>query len=408
MEDYTKHVAPEYQFTEEERKFMKNVCDPEQNRKEIEKVLKDEGIFCTAPKEGKFPENVLNHDIEEVEDFTPIDVLAGVDPETGINTKIDTKKIEEEYNSVDEDIDIYDVVLTDKIIPVIQEMVVCTEDEAKEFIQLMKEYKKEKTTKGLFKRLPKSFKSTIGQMCGGSTDVAIKNTATKALFDNVFTFLKSDDIILETQTEADKAFEEFGQEIDELGKEFGVDNPQKALLLRNKAEDDMKYIIKPRAVIDKYKDSEDPEKIEMCNKLKSIVTHYYDATHFRSLIRGLEDHIPASKRLYKDIKKYNYYVRQFNHKYDNSTHKAMYDLNAVYDIMIRKLKYSKETCEAFIVYFCKFVINHSNKDNNKWIYAFFTLKTIVSIETLTIGVDKEADEVYNTLYKILDLIEEGR
>lgn len=140
------------------------------------------------------------------------------------------------------------------------------------------------------------------------------------------------------------------------------------------------------------------------NKLRAISNAFIESYTFKLMIDAFENNDKITRRLDKELSKYNHYLRSFKIKYDN--HKfSITDPSLVIDTLLRKTDYTEDEIKEFLILFFKISMNFSPDIISEHAYMYYTLKNIISLDFL----DEESEfagELYNNLNKVFKFIQE--
>lgn len=396
MHDST--FAPKAPFTKDELEYIKRQNNPDYNKDLVEKYVKESfGVpdIIDNKDQKKYPINVINNPEGEIKEITQ---AVSIDPNTGNHTVISEEELNEKVGSdisLDEieDFDMNSVNLTDSDAESIQALFGTNIEDSISFLNIMKDVRAG-NDKNLFSRLPKIMRQ---QLVGtaGTTNIAVLNKLAKEFMDMALSQIGTDQAFVDLETGIINATDELMNGYKELAKE--------SIEIEN---DD--YKIRLKLYIDKLK-NETPEKIEEINKWEAVRDRYLAAVDFSEL----KEAIIHNPKLSKKLDKYNRMVRDFNYKYSSETKKTKFvcrDVNFATNILARILdpkEYSNDTIQKFICIFCKYVKNYDATNIIDHTYMYFTIKTIVNLETLHYNEERYINTI-SSIKEILDIIKEAK
>lgn len=396
--------APKVTFNKEEEKFIKNITSTN-NTAIVEEVLKEQGIDISPKKDDKeFPENVLKHNCE----LKSFEQTVKINPNTGEQTPISAKDIKEDINAINVDIDkiedtnLSDITLGDEFEEKFSGMYGMDLQSAKSFLSLLRDYRDKKVTTNLFNKLPKQLQILCRGLCSDQNIVPkleMLNIMAKELLDSAIADAGIDNAYIDIEKGINEAFDEFYSEIKKEGKKLVE-------------KEDYEYGEKIETIL-KYVIEKNPEKIEFIEYWTKAKSIYNDATTFASIKLDLINNEHCSRRLDKHVKRYKKYLHDFMYKYDNKTKPTKYgcpDINAAVNTLARHLdqnEYSNEDILKFFVLICRHTLNYDATNYHDNLYMYFTVKSILRLETLEIK-DEKYISILHSIKEIIDLIKGGK
>jgi len=393
-------IVPKVPFTPEELEYIKKQNNPEYNKDLIQKEITESlGIpfdhFHENLTDNKeYPINVLNN--PEGGNIVEINQPVSIDPNTGSHTPISNKDMNEVLGadiSLDQidDFNVDDIQLNESDAESIQSLFGTDINDSLSFINIMKEVKAG-NNKNLFSRLPKIMKQQLVGTCG-TTNPAVLNKAAKEFMDLAISQIGTDQAFVDLETGMKNATDELMVGYKEMAKES------------IKIEDD-DYDIRLKLYVDDIRKNH-PEKEDEAIKWETVRQRYLDAVDFSEIINA----ITTNPKLTKKLDKYSRMVRDFNYKYTSETKKTKFacrDINYATNVLARVLdarEYPSDLIKKFICVICNYVKNFDATDINDHTFMYFTVKSIVCLETLNYNEDKFIN-IISSIKEILNILKE--
>jgi len=290
-----------------------------------------------------------------------------------------------------DDINVDDIQLNESDAESIQSLFGTDINDSLSFINIMKEVKAG-NNKNLFSRLPKIMKQQLVGTCG-TTNPAVLNKAAKEFMDLAISQIGTDQAFVDLETGMKNATDELMVGYKEMAKES------------IKIEDD-DYDIRLKLYVDDIRKNH-PEKEDEAIKWETVRQRYLDAVDFSEIINA----ITTNPKLTKKLDKYSRMVRDFNYKYTSETKKTKFacrDINYATNVLARVLdarEYPSDLIKKFICVICNYVKNFDATDINDHTFMYFTVKSIVCLETLNYNEDKFIN-IISSIKEILNILKE--
>ena len=222
-----------------------------------------------------------------------------------------------------------------------------------------------------YEELPRVVQQMVDSLKLAGAQTGTKRS-TKTVVKDVIGFLRS-------QLQMDQELIEFQ---DVLKKEMKLPS---LLSMYNEETDELmsKKIIE---LADKVEE-ENPEKAKLLRRLSDS---YEDAKNFTTIIRVVENQEKPAKKLQREIKRFNKYIRDFNYKYNEINTKFTIDsLQIAEKVLVRHTLCFPDKAKMFLILFCKLCMNMNPNDVADHTYMYYTLKTITTLDAY-----ERDDEVY--------------
>lgn len=129
---------------------------------------------------------------------------------------------------------------------------------------------------------------------------------------------------------------------------------------------------------EKHKE-QDPDK---ARELFNISAAYTDAINFKTIIDAINFKDKNTKKLSRELARFNKYIRDFNFKYENNTKFTIDSLNNVLKVLKRNTGYDEDTCKMFLILFCRITQNMKPEDVVQHTYMYYTLKRIMCLDII--------------------------
>ena len=350
---------------------------------EIVKTLEDNQSEQTKQlreiiSEGENDDKIIPYNtIGDKSNLIQAEALIEIDPDTG-RKKIasDQSKL---HSKVDESIDLIDMTdgtddmklaeLNDENMKESLKAMDMSDEEAMTIITLIR-----KDMEGIeitYEELPTILQQMVDSLRAMSGEAGVKRSV-KTVVKDVMQYLRS-------QLQMDQELIDF-QAI--LKKEMKLPS---LMNMYNEETDELmgKKIIE---LADKI-EQENPEKSKL---LRKISNSYEDAKNFTTITRVVENNEKPARKLQREIKRFNKYIRDFNYKYNSINTKFTIDnLKIAEKILVRHTLCSPDKAKMFLILFCKLCMNMSPKDVADHTYMYYTLKTITTLDAF-----EKDDETY--------------
>lgn len=243
-----------------------------------------------------------------------------------------------------------------------------SDEEAIQIINILK--KDENGFEVKYEDLPHSLQMMVNSLRGLPNDGGAKRS-TKTVIKDVLGYFR-------TQLQMDQEiinFQEVLQKEMKIPSMFSMYNEETDKLMSEK-------IIE---LADKV-ETEQPEKAKL---LREISAAYEDAKNFTTIARIVNNNEKPAKRIDREVKRFNKYIRDFNFKYNNNTKFTIDSLQNTLAILIRKTGCTEEQAKKFLIIFCRICLNKKSNDVVDHTYMYYTLKTITTLDAFN-----EDDKVY--------------
>lgn len=322
------------------------------------------------------PYNVLNKSLVKT------NALVSVNPATGEKvvmkdqSKLKTKtqeeiEIEDLLGITDEDIsnadiklaEIQDEVLTKST----KELADLSDDDAMIMLNLIK--KSEDGIEVTYDELPTKIALLVDNLRVGPDG---KRRSTKTVIKDLLHFIKN-------QAQAD-------QEIINLQDTLQKEMDMPSLIGMYNEQTDK---LMSESLINLANKAEEEGKEDKAKQLRLMSSVYEDAKNFISINNAIENKEKEAKKLDREVKRFNKYIRDFNFKYAKNTKFTIDSLQNTSLILQRHTQCTEEQAKKFLIIFCRICLNKSSNDVIDHIYMYFTLKTITTLDAY-----KPNDEVY--------------
>lgn len=123
-----------------------------------------------------------------------------------------------------------------------------------------------------------------------------------------------------------------------------------------------------------------PEKAQ---ELRKIAEMYTDGRTFKTIEECVINNDKRTKKLGREIKRFNQYSRDFSYKYKNSKFKID-SLELAAKVLFRHLPdISEDRIKAFLILFCRIAQNMHPNNISEHAYMYYTLKTITMLDAYT-------------------------
>lgn len=373
------NVETKGQLTDEELNTVVNSLaenvGPE--TKKIREIITDDG-------DGKIPYNVMNR-----EGVIKSDAAVEYNPNNGMVQIINDKEESEAGQNLDalnktaEELN-KSVVINDDNMQSIKDFNM-NDEEALSIMNLIIDYQRDKSI-NVYSRLPEQAKKMVNMAAGHTTNINIINKTAKELLEYFISSMNINEAHIDLQKSIQKELEMPG--IMEAFSEHQSEIMD--LYLLEHAE--------------KLKET-NPEKAETILALRE---KYIDAINLTTLKNEVDSKSKNTKRLDKELKKYNKYCRDFNHKYE--VKECRFNIKSV--LLVAKTldrvldeKYKGDDILKFVILFIRVTRNYTPNNVFEHAYMYYTINTLLSLDYLTPGKEIYTKLINNIEY-IIDKIKE--
>lgn len=441
-------TPPLNQFTPEELEQIKKLSNPEYNSELVSEQIKE--IFgepeLLENNNKEYPINVLNNKPE----ITEFEQYVSIDPNTGLHTPVSKNELNQ---SLGEDIsldeierfDINDIEIKDSDAESLTNLFGIDLKDSMKLINLIREVKNG-NDKSIFSKLPDSMKHQLQSICGN--DRANLNKAAKDFINMAISQIGTDQAFVDLEKGIKDATQEMVDGYKGLAKEASqiedddynirlklyIDNLDKEIKRWQKIRENSSLselyheMISDDKFFKKISDYNNKviglleinetncdtalsayinDMVIESDKWNNVRNKYLSAISFSEL----KEAIKANPKLTKKLDKYSRMTRDFNHKYTSETKKTKFacrDINYATNVLARILdpkEYPNDLIKKFICVICNYTKNFDATDIVDHTFMYFTVKTIVSIETFNYT-DKEYIDRISLIKEVLDLLKE--
>lgn len=233
----------------------------------------------------------------------------------------------------------------------------------------------------IYNELPQSAK----RMCfalAGTTDRRTLNTVAKDLINNFINQIVHDQEYIDFQESLEKELKLPGMV--DMFSEYETNIMETELLKKAEALEEKN----PKAA----------------QKLRNIADIHADAISLSTLKELATNGGKLTKRLDREVNRFNNHCRDFNYKYENSKFKIN-DISLIAKSLDRLIPetYTGNDIKKFIIFFCRVCINMSPDNVVEHAFMYYTIKTLLSLEYLQQD-NKFYIDTIKTVCEIIDLI----
>lgn len=340
----------------------------EENQSETTKHLRE----IISDTNEDIPYNTYNT-IGDQSNLIEAEALVEVDPESG------TKKISADqsklHSKVNENIELDDIISGEDEVKLSE----LTEENMVESLKSM-DYKDEeviaimnilrKDMEGIevtYDELPMVLKRMVNSLRGLEESKSTKNV-TK----DVIKYIRN-------QLQLDQEYIDF---MEVLKKEMKLPS----IMSMFSEENDELMTTKMREKADSLEET-DPEKAKL---MREISNAYEDAKNFVTINRIIDNNEKPAKKLQREIKRFNKYIRDFNYKYNHISNKFTIDsLNLAQKILVRHTSCTPDKAIMFLILFCRISMNMDPNNVVDHTFMYYTLKAITTLDAF-----EKDDETY--------------
>jgi len=440
---------PTSTFTKKELEQIKKITNPEYNKELVEKEMKE--MFGTPDliekqEDKEYPINVINKP-----EITEFNQTVSIDPNTGLHTIISGDELNQKSGQdipLDEieDFDVNSIEIKDSDAESVQSLFGIGGKDALDLINLIREVKAGKD-KNLFNKLPSSMKNSLVSMCG--RNIPLLNKAAKDFINMSISQIGTDQAFVDLESGIQNATKEMSDGYRDLAKEaMKIEDDDYDIKLKlyteylrkeydtwidninNLSKEDLNNaILADEKLVNKINeynkkinnnvlqlDSDSYDillkvyleySLKEADKWEKVRDRYLSAIDFSEL----KNAIKSNPKITKKLDKYNRMVRDFNYKYTSETKKTKFacrDINFATNVLARVLdsrEYPNDLIKKFICVICNYTKNFDATEILDHTFMYFTIKTIVSIETFNYGEEKY-NNIISSVKNILDLLKE--
>lgn len=254
-----------------------------------------------------------------------------------------------------------------------------SDDEILDIIKVLKKDERGEVVK--YEDLPKGMQRMVDNLNGTAGENGIK-LSRKTIVKDIINYFK-------TELKRDQEFIDFQQALEKEMKMTSV------FAEYNKETDEL-MSVKLKELADQVKET-NPEKSEQISLISKI---YDESKDFKIFTDALDRNDKATRKLEREKKRFNKYVRDFNFKYNKDDIKyTITSLDTVLKVLSRHTDHPK-TME-FIILFCKLTMNMNPRNVEDHVLMYYTIKNITNLDLMN-----HEDELYistvNKLNSIMD------
>lgn len=367
----------------------KNIMTEEQIdqvAKVLEENVSEDIKHLREINDAPFPHNTINKP-----ELIEAEALVEINPVTGEQTVIGPASSKSEndvtisdiVDGKDEDI-LADTTIKEETYSKLNEYGL-TNEETEQFTSvILRRLQGEKFS--IYKELPMKIKNMVRGMCG-SNNINQLQACSEIVVDQFISELKIEQEFVDFQ--------------DSLKKEIG------GLDMMNIYDEYLKETMEDKLIAKANElEATEPEKAKT---LREISEAYKDSYEFTTMIKALEENWKETRRLDKEVKKYDRYCTEFNYKYKDSKFKIN-DIKLVAHSLDRAMKdysVSISDIKKFVVLFCRITRNMRPDNIVEHSYMYYTIKNILALDYMKIESEAYTKTVESVL-KVMNLIESKR
>ena len=323
----------------------------------------------------EYPKNVMDKKVEKVVGTVEIDPNTG-ERKIAMNTTMQEPKVTLDDIVSGEDLVKLEDISDETVMESLKSMDI-KDKEALDTLELIKRNDKGESVK--YNELTPTIQRMVDGLRGTSGENGMK-IPVKTIIKDVLSFLK-------TQLQQDQEYINL-QNV--LEKEIKGAN----LFTGYTEEMDENMTTKMRELADKAKE-QSPEKAE---QLYAIADAYEDAKDFKLLTDALDRNDKCTRKLDREVKRFNKYIRDFNFKYNTSKF-TIPGLELTLKVLQRHTKSDK--CVQLLIMYCKLIMNMKSDDVVDHITMYYTLRNMCNLDIYNM----ESELYKETLTKIESILE---
>lgn len=150
---------------------------------------------------------------------------------------------------------------------------------------------------------------------------------------------------------------------------------------------------------------EEAGAVKKAKLYRDVITEFRSTYKFDKLFEFVESNKPFVRRLHKEIKKWERYVREFNYKYKESRF-TITDIHLIINSMMRALETTIDIDDAkkVLVLIVKSTQNCDSNDVVQHTYMYYLVYNFICLDHVAPGKSEFMDEFKSNIVRLVDLI----